>query len=349
MKKFILALLICAGAVHAQSLIVISGSKTVAAPGTVATPTFSPVAGTYSSTQTVTISTTTPLAVLCYTTDGTTPTEVSHLCSGGTTSTYSTPITVSTTQTVKAIGTLATYTDSAVASATYTISATPAFTNHWPLWSGANCTGGVTNGNPIGTAVDTAGSNNLSQSNASEKPTCSTNSINSLAAGIYWLADPTLLSFGSTMCQSGCNMTWVAVVDPSSNIGTYTLPIVGPAYGSDAGFEWKFNTSDKQELDSAVTTVIATGTTVYNANTWVAVFAQYNESTGAYTIGHCSAGSTVTEVSGTNPVSFSNPIGAVGFSGGGEGGFDGKISDLFYFNSATTANVCSWIYTTYGL
>ena len=156
MKKFILALLICAGAVHAQSLIVISGSKTVAAPGTVATPTFSPVAGTYSSTQTVTISTTTPLAVLCYTTDGSTPTEVSHLCSGGTTSTYSTPLTVSTTQTVKAIGTLATYTDSTVASATYTISAaTPAYLQSI---TGSNCGGtGNCTGNAFPNAL-TAGS-----------------------------------------------------------------------------------------------------------------------------------------------------------------------------------------------
>ena len=39
-----------------------------------ATPTFSPGAGTYSSTQSVTISTVTSGATLCYTTDGTTPT-----------------------------------------------------------------------------------------------------------------------------------------------------------------------------------------------------------------------------------------------------------------------------------
>ena len=95
---------------------------------TVATPSFSPGGGSYSSTQTVTISTATSLAVLCYTTDGSTPTESGHLCSGGTTSTYSTPISVATTQTVKAIGTKATYTDSAVGSAAYTISASHALT-----------------------------------------------------------------------------------------------------------------------------------------------------------------------------------------------------------------------------
>jgi len=55
MKKLILALLILAGTVHAQSLIVISGSKTRTLPS--GTPTFSPGAGSYGSTQSVTIST----------------------------------------------------------------------------------------------------------------------------------------------------------------------------------------------------------------------------------------------------------------------------------------------------
>jgi hypothetical protein len=88
--------------------------------------TFSPIAGTYGSAQTVAISTSTAGATICYTTDGSTPTEVSNACSGGTTQTYSAPITVSTTQTVKAIGTLASYTDSSVGSALYTITATSA-------------------------------------------------------------------------------------------------------------------------------------------------------------------------------------------------------------------------------
>jgi hypothetical protein len=91
------------------------------ARGAVATPTFSPAAGTYYSTQMVTISTATPLAVLCYTTDGSTPTETGNLCSGGTTQTYTSPVSVASSLTLKAIGTLATGTDSAVGSAAYTI------------------------------------------------------------------------------------------------------------------------------------------------------------------------------------------------------------------------------------
>jgi hypothetical protein len=133
--KILLAILAFILAAPAQSQILdLILFKQHAASSTAATPTFSPVAGTYSSTQTVTISSTTSLAVLCYTTDGTTPTETANLCSGGTTATYSTPITVSTTQTVKAIATLAGYTDSSVGSALYTISAGPAYVNSnaWP-------------------------------------------------------------------------------------------------------------------------------------------------------------------------------------------------------------------------
>jgi hypothetical protein len=127
--------------VHAQILAPILYHQTAAA-SQVAPLAFSPVAGTYSSTQTVTISTATSLAVICYTTDGTTPTETANLCLGGTTSTYSTPISVATTQTVQAIGTKALYTDSAVGSAPYTIASLYAKTV--TVGSGSGCGGTCT-------------------------------------------------------------------------------------------------------------------------------------------------------------------------------------------------------------
>jgi len=79
----------------------------------VAAPTFSPGAGSYSSAQSVTISSTTGGASIRYTTDGSTPSE-----SAGTL--YSSPVPISTTTTLKAIAYESGMTDSPVTSATYT-------------------------------------------------------------------------------------------------------------------------------------------------------------------------------------------------------------------------------------
>ena len=84
-----------------------------------ATPTFSVAAGTYTGSQTVTISTTYGTSIY-YTTNGSEPTTGSTLYNGA--------ITVSTTQTVKAIAVKTGCTNSAVGSAAYTIQcATPTF------------------------------------------------------------------------------------------------------------------------------------------------------------------------------------------------------------------------------
>jgi uncharacterized protein YxjI len=79
-----------------------------------AAPTFSPGQGTYNSTQTVTISDTTPSPAIYYTTNGTTPTTSSTKYTG--------PITVSASETIEAIATASGYTNSPVATAVYTIS-----------------------------------------------------------------------------------------------------------------------------------------------------------------------------------------------------------------------------------
>ena len=84
---------------------------------TVATPVFSPVAGTYTSTQSVTINDATLGATIYYTTNGSTPTTASTKYTG--------PITARVTQTIKAIATATGDTQSAVASATYTLIGSP--------------------------------------------------------------------------------------------------------------------------------------------------------------------------------------------------------------------------------
>ena len=86
-----------------------SGSTTQ----TVSTPSFSLATGTYSGTQKVSINCLTEGATIYYTTDGTNPTTSSNV--------YSTPISVSSSQTIKAFAVANGYEDSEVASATYTI------------------------------------------------------------------------------------------------------------------------------------------------------------------------------------------------------------------------------------
>jgi len=97
----------------------------------VATPTFSPAGGTYTSTQYVTISCSTVGATIYYTTDGTTPyPSIDPIYSGA--------ITVSSTQTIKAIAVKSGMTDSQIAIASYTINTSqPSITVTAPS-SGAN-------------------------------------------------------------------------------------------------------------------------------------------------------------------------------------------------------------------
>ena len=100
----------------------------------VATPAFSPAAGTYPGAQTVTITSATAGAAIYYTTNGTAPTTASTAYTG--------PFLLSASATVKAIAVKTGMTDSAVATAIYTIGENP-----WTL---------VWNDEFDGASVDTA-------------------------------------------------------------------------------------------------------------------------------------------------------------------------------------------------
>jgi len=91
---------------------VASGTYTINLPAA-ATPTFSPLPGTYSAAQSVTLADITTGASIYYTTDGTTPTTSSTL--------YSAAISVSSTTTIEAIAVATGFTQSAVATGTFTI------------------------------------------------------------------------------------------------------------------------------------------------------------------------------------------------------------------------------------
>jgi hypothetical protein len=107
-----------------------------------ATPTFSPGAGTYSTPQSVTIADSTPNASIYYTTNGTTPSTGSTLYTG--------PIQVSTSETLQAIALAPGFSQSAVASAGYTIGSTS--TCNAPSAPGVNVCKPV-NGSTVGSPV----------------------------------------------------------------------------------------------------------------------------------------------------------------------------------------------------
>jgi hypothetical protein len=99
-----------------------SATYSLVGPTVTDTPSASPAAGTYFATQSVALSDATSGATICYTTDGvTTPAATTAgTCSTGTT--YSTAISVSSTEIINAIGTKSGLTNSPVASFSYLIS-----------------------------------------------------------------------------------------------------------------------------------------------------------------------------------------------------------------------------------
>ncbi len=99
-----------------------TAAYTISSTQTVASPVFNPAGGTYTSTQSVTITCATSGAQIRYTTDGTEPTASSAL--------YSAALTISSTTTVKAKAFVSGMTSSATISQTYTINSaqTPAWT-----------------------------------------------------------------------------------------------------------------------------------------------------------------------------------------------------------------------------
>ena len=111
----------------------------------VATPTFSPGSGTYSSTQSVTISTLTSGASIYYTTDGSVPTSASTL--------YTTPVSISVDTTIKAIAEEVGYINSDIGTANYVISL-PGYSTRYLVVGGGGGTTPAAGGGGAGGFLD---------------------------------------------------------------------------------------------------------------------------------------------------------------------------------------------------
>jgi hypothetical protein len=177
-----------------------------------ATPVISPAGGSYSSPQTVTISTASTGASIFYTVNGATPTGNNQV-----TPVYTGPITVSSSETVKAIAVQTGYTQSPVASQAYTITGplpTPAPT--------ISPSGGAYNNPPTITLSDTASGATIYYTRNGTTPTTSSN--------VYTASF--VLSQNTTI-----NAVALAPGDTLSSVSTasYTLVDATPVVGLGAG------------------------------------------------------------------------------------------------------------------
>ena len=196
-----------------------------------ATPWFSPPAGTYTAAQSVTINDAAPGHTIHYTTDGTTPTTTSPKYSG--------PISVKSTETINALAVASGYSDSAVASAKYTIMPLTPPTEKVLYNFGATTTdGGVPlaslaldgKGNLYGTAKY-GGPNEITYSG--NATTAGTAFELSPATGGGW-SEKVIYNFGASSSDGALPIANL-ILDSKGNL--YGTTLAGGAYGLGTAFE----------------------------------------------------------------------------------------------------------------
>ncbi|MGA2094785.1 MAG: chitobiase/beta-hexosaminidase C-terminal domain-containing protein [Candidatus Acidiferrum sp.] len=246
-----------------------------ATSATAATPTFSPAPGTYGTPQSVTISDATAGATIYYTTDGTTPTAASAL--------YTVPITVSSTETIEAIAVANGCSNSAVASALYTI-APPAAT---PTFSPA--AGTYTSVQTVTISDATVGATIYYTTNGTTPTTASavfkapitvssTETIEAMAAASGF-ANSAVASAAYTLnlpspdFQVSVNPTTLTIVDGQSGKATFTVtpengfnsPVSFTCSGLPSEAACSFSPSSVTPNGGAVTTTLTVTTTAASA------------------------------------------------------------------------------------
>lgn len=223
--------------------LIIVGGDGGASPSVVASPIFSPAAGTYSGTQSVTISTSTAGASIRYTTDGTTPTSTTGTL-------YSGPASIAATSTLKAIAYKSGMSDSNITSGLYTINAVG---RYWVMggtgclsgsngnWSNTNCWStapGGSGGASVPTSADDVYFNANSFTTAGQTMTIdiAANAKNFNWTGVLnnptWAGSATLDVAGSFTLVAGMTRTYTGQITFSAATAGQTIGLDTPGSGT---------------------------------------------------------------------------------------------------------------------
>ncbi len=271
---------------------------------TVATPVFSPAGGSYSSAQSVSISSTTSGASFRYTTDGiTTPTATVGTI-------YSGPVVISSTTTLKAIAYLSGMTDSSITSAIYTIS-----TGTGPITLEAESLSPVGTGATVSTSNDANASGGvlefLNSTGAGQSMTLTTPSI---SAGTYQVqlryktnttrGQHTVkidgVQVGGTIDQYATTSSYQTATLGSITLGAGTHTIVLNVTGKNAAATQFYITADVFTLTPQATPQAAAPSFSPVAGTYTsAQSVTISTTTGGASIRYTTDGSTPTSTSGT--------------------------------------------------
>jgi hypothetical protein len=324
--------------VVAATLSTASGST----PPTAATPTSSPGAGTYTTTQSVTLADTTAGAVIYYTTDGSTPTTASAV--------YSTPLTVGATTTVKAIAVANGYTTSAVGSATYTISATPPPAAATPTLSPAG--GAYASAQTVTLADTTAGAVIYYTTDGSVPTTASTTYSAAITVGATATIKAIAAASGYSLSAVG-SATYTISAPPAAAAPTLSLPAATYSQAqtvtladSTAGAVIYYTTDGSTPTTSSAvysTALTVSATTTVNAFAAASGYSNSAVTSATYTI--ATSGST-----GTSPVSLAaaSNVYAIGTNGVRvtNGGLD---TWGFAYSSNLLGSTVTWSGVTFNL
>jgi hypothetical protein len=201
-----------------------------------ATPTFAPVAGTYTSAQSVTISTTTPGATIFYTTNGTNPTASSVV--------FSSPIAVSQSMTIRAMCNAPGFTDSVVGFADYVINIPPGTVDP-PVF---NPTAGTQNNDFLLSLTTTTPAATICFTLDGSTPVC-TNGVCQGTSQTYNAQTQVPINGNVTNASTG-EVTVNAIAckagstDGSSPAQKYTLKVATPQLNTPAPGTWDFDTTN---------------------------------------------------------------------------------------------------------